>query len=123
MNVSRTIAPNRIIITHRYAVTTGSASLCIFTGFSFSRDAFCGCSTSGTARRVRRAGYVMSGLPPALDRPGHRSGYRSHEGAGHEVAEEGGETKDDRLHPGASTPSRCATETRRAAVVRRHPKR
>src|SRR5215217_1143284 len=100
MNVSRTIAPNRIIISHRYAVTTGNARLCIFfTECSFSRNTPYGCSTSGS--------------PQALDRPGRRPDDHAHEGAGHEAAEEGGGAKDDRLQSGGEHALAVAAEARR----------
>src|SRR5215207_6384707 len=108
MNVSRTMAPSRIIITHRYVVTTGKASLRIFfTECSFLRNG--------------SHGRGSSGAPHALYRPGHRPDDRAQDGAGDDAAEEGGGAKDDRLQAGGERALEVAAEDRRAAVVGRHP--
>src|SRR3712207_1731817 len=108
MNVSRTMAPNRTIITHRYAVTTGNDSFCtFFMGYSFSRDAL-----------LR---YGVSGPPQALYRPGHRPGYRAHHRAGHEAAEEGGDAEHGLLHAGSEHALQVAAEARHVAAERRAP--
>src|SRR5918994_7518532 len=97
MNVSRTMAPNRTIITHRYAVTIGNASLCIFfTRSSSSRDALFWCGVSAP--------------PQPLDRQSHRPGHRAHHRAGHEAAEEHGDAKDGRLHAGGEHALEVAAE-------------
>src|SRR5829696_9490146 len=108
MNVSSTMAPNKVIITHRYAVTTENASLCIFfTRGSFSRNVPYRRGTSGT--------------PQALDRPGDDPDHSAHEGAGHEAAEKCEPADDQRLQSGGERALEVAAEARRAAVECCHP--
>src|SRR5918995_794193 len=107
MNVSSTMAPNKVIITQRYAVTTGNASLCIFfTRGSFSRNVL-----------YRRG---TSGAPQALDRPGDPD-HSTHEGAGHEAAEKCEPADYQRLQSGGEPALEVAAEARRAAVESCHP--
>src|ERR687898_2519960 len=108
MNVSRTMAPSRIIITHRYAVKTGKASLRIFfTKCSFLRNG--------------SHGRGSSGAPHALYRPGHRPVDRAQDSAVDDAAEEGGGAKDDRLQAGGEHALEVAVEARRAAAVGHPP--
>src|SRR5918997_1630879 len=101
MNVSRTMAPNRIIVTHRYAVTTGNASLCTF----FIRRSF---PCRAPSRRS------PSGPPHALDHPGDGSDDRAEDGTGHKTAEERGDAKNDGLQAGIEHTFEVAAESRRA---------
>src|SRR5215203_6338026 len=109
MNVSKTMAPKRTIITHKYAVTTGNASVCTF----FTRSSFA---------RNTPYGFGSSGPPQALDHPGHESGYRAHDGTVDEAAEEGGSPKDDRLQAGGELVLEVAAEARWVAIPRRLPR-